>query len=484
VDPACRAPGREYERFRFSQCVEDIRTTLDHLEQAFDSRRAVLVSFSQSAIEARRVTATDDRVHGWVSVVGAPDLQNSLRILSGGIDFPYGHQRGVRFGIQEMLGVPVDMDLAIEDGLAHNLWFAEDGRRDMMNVRVPVVWIHGRYDAWMDLDRVQDILSCGDTSRRRLIEIPIGHQMRTSTVALESFQLIASETLRMLTGREAGPTLPDLAALDERRRAERVRVRAGAPDLHAFWEDYLLGRDRDFGIDLLASMSSYENLMTTQIERLGLAPSARIADLGAGTGALAAYLGRLADVPPVDITALDFVSQGLGRARERAAPIFDAGGALHAVRCDLSLRHSGAAVPLATGTFDAALASLLVSYLDDPARLLAEAHRILKPGGRLVVSSLRRDADTSKLYVEGIEELRAGRGAERLGPHATESIDRALRSFMNDASRLLELEENETFRFYDAGELTALVEAAGFRDVRVDESFGDPPQAVVVSARR
>ena len=60
----------------------------------------------------------------------------------------------------------------------------------------------------------------------------------------------------------------------------------------------------------------------------------------------------------------------------------------------------------------------------------------------------------------------------------------AARSFLNDAARLLELEEDGTFRFYDADELVATVRTAGFQDARVDESFGDPPQAVVISARR
>jgi ubiquinone/menaquinone biosynthesis C-methylase UbiE len=130
------------------------------------------------------------------------------------------------------------------------------------------------------------------------------------------------------------------------------------------------------------------------------------------------------------------------------------------------------------------LASLLASYLRDPDALLREAHRLLRPGGRLVVSSMRRDADTSKLYVEGVEELKAGRGRALLGEQDPQAVVEASRSFLNDASRLLTLEEDGTFRFYDPDELVAAVRAAGFRDVRADESFGDPPQAVVVSARR
>jgi ubiquinone/menaquinone biosynthesis C-methylase UbiE len=280
--------------------------------------------------------------------------------------------------------------------------------------------------------------------------------------------------------------LPDLAALEDRRRAERSRIRGDAPDLHAFWQDYLLGRDRVYGIDLMAAVSSYEDLMRLQVERLELTAGARVADLGAGTGPLVAHLAREAGNPaPLTISALDFVGEALDRARGRAQPLAAAGVALHPVRCDLDVDGAAErAVPLRDGACDAVLASLLVSYLPDPGALLREARRLLRPGGRIVVSSLRRDADTSKLYVEGVEELKAGRAQALLGEHAPEQLTDALRGFLNDAARLLDFEEAGTFRFFDADELVQLVRAAGFRDARVDDSFGDPPQAVVVSARR
>ena len=157
-----------------------------------------------------------------------------------------------------------------------------------------MTWIHGRHDAWMDLERARQVLSCGDTSKRRLIEIPVGHQMRSSQMALESFQLIAGEAVRILRGRPGKPALPDLAGLEGRRLAERARVKGGPPDLHAFWQDYLLGRGRDFGIDLMAAMSPYEDLMALQVTRLDLAPGARVVDLGAGTGALVNHLASSA----------------------------------------------------------------------------------------------------------------------------------------------------------------------------------------------
>ena len=49
--------------------------------------------------------------------------------------------------------------------------FLEDARRDMSRIEVPITWIHGKYDAWMDLDRVVESMSCGRTDNRRIIEV-------------------------------------------------------------------------------------------------------------------------------------------------------------------------------------------------------------------------------------------------------------------------------------------------------------------------
>jgi hypothetical protein len=55
---------------------------------------------------------------------------------------------------------------------------------------------------------------------------------------------------------------------------------------------------------------------------------------------------------------------------------------------------------------------------------------------------------------------------------------------LNEASRLLDLEESGQFSFWDVEELDALLAAEGFRGVKVWPSLGSPPQAVVASAFR
>ncbi|ABC79932.1 ArsR/SmtB family transcription factor [Anaeromyxobacter dehalogenans] len=113
---------------------------------------------------------------------------------------------------------------------------------------------------------------------------------------------------------------------------------------------------------------------------LALVPPAwTVADLGCGTGAVAAELApRVRRVIAVDRSA------AMLRAARRRTARFD----------NVELHEADLAdLPLEDGGCDAALLVLVLAYLDDPAPALAEAVRVLRPGGRLVVLDAARHQD-------------------------------------------------------------------------------------------
>lgn len=99
-----------------------------------------------------------------------------------------------------------------------------------------------------------------------------------------------------------------------------------------------------------------------------------VADLGCGTGIVAAELAQVVR----QVHAIDHSEAMLGAARRRIQNLPNV--TLH--EADLE------ALPLENCSTDAALMLLVLSYLPDPPAVLAEAARILKPGGRLVLIDL------------------------------------------------------------------------------------------------
>jgi ubiquinone/menaquinone biosynthesis C-methylase UbiE len=242
----------------------------------------------------------------------------------------------------------------------------------------------------------------------------------------------------------------------------------------------LLGRDETLGIELMTAASAYRSLMEAQIKELALAPGTRVADLGSGVGSFPIQLAERWPNDTSTIYELDIVRSALKRGRDRLIESGYRSSLVRPVECDLS---GSAVVPLRTCAVDRVMASLLFSYIHDPQALLNEIRRILTPGGRLVASSLRRDADISKIYMDGLAELRQAPVMQRLGS-ALPLVSHAAPRFLNDAAKLLEYEEVGFFQFWDEEEFTSILENAGFRVVSCKRAFGDPPQAIVVAAVR
>ncbi len=100
-------------------------------------------------------------------------------------------------------------------------------------------------------------------------------------------------------------------------------------------------------------------------------PDSTIADLGAGTGELSATLSPFVR----RIVAVDASTQMLTAARTRLA---DAS--------NVDIRHGELeSLPIANAEVDAAVMSLVLHHVAEPAKALGEAARVLRPGGRLIV---------------------------------------------------------------------------------------------------
>jgi ArsR family transcriptional regulator len=123
-----------------------------------------------------------------------------------------------------------------------------------------------------------------------------------------------------------------------------------------------------------------------------------VADLGCGTGALAAELARSVR----KVLAVDQSAAMLRTARK----VLASHGNVELQEGSLE------ALPLRDRCCDAAVASLVLAYLDDPAPALREALRVLRPGGCLVVLEARAHEDADLKLRLG--QAHAGLAGERI----------------------------------------------------------------------
>jgi arsenite methyltransferase len=109
-------------------------------------------------------------------------------------------------------------------------------------------------------------------------------------------------------------------------------------------------------------------------EALGAAPGERVLDVGCGPGFFVAEL-------------LDRVGpEGAVAGTDRSPEMLAAAARRCARRANVEFHRADAtALPVAGGAFDRALCVQVLEYLPDPDAALAELHRALRPGGRLVV---------------------------------------------------------------------------------------------------
>ncbi len=101
-------------------------------------------------------------------------------------------------------------------------------------------------------------------------------------------------------------------------------------------------------------------------EALAGAPGRRLADIGGGTGNYAQALAREGWEPVV----LDRSAGMLGHAAAKGLQTMEA---------------DATSLPLADASFDAAMLVSMLHHVEEPRAALAEAARILRPGGRLAV---------------------------------------------------------------------------------------------------
>ena len=154
------------------------------------------------------------------------------------------------------------------------------------------------------------------------------------------------------------------------------------------------------------------------VDALSLQPGERVLDIGSGPGFLACEMASAVGASG-SVTGIDPSEHMLSLAGERQAPghvTFGPGNATD--------------LPFADGAFDVVTSTQVYEYVADMPRALAEAHRVLRPGGRLLV--LDTDWDSIVWASSDTDRMRRVLGAwdeHLVDPH----LPRLLAGLMADA---------------------------------------------------
>jgi SAM-dependent methyltransferase len=225
---------------------------------------------------------------------------------------------------------------------------------------------------------------------------------------------------------------------------DRQRMRAGFDRFYArkwtghdgFWLDWYPAH-----LGLYADLLRARNAAISAALPRGLG---RVLDCGCGAGDVSALLRDHA----ATVVSIDIAQANLVQTRRNLA----ASGGSHV------LRASAEDLPFASGQFDAVVLADVIEHIPGRAQALAELHRVLAPGGLLIVATpdgdvLEKIEQVDRVAMRAVRTARAAvRFAQRRPPIAAPVVD-------DDAWEA----------FFTRPELAAAVEAAGFR-IRAHEN--------------
>jgi 2-polyprenyl-6-hydroxyphenyl methylase/3-demethylubiquinone-9 3-methyltransferase len=174
--------------------------------------------------------------------------------------------------------------------------------------------------------------------------------------------------------------------------AEPLAARPAGPQVNNTWYAELGARwyaADDTPIALLRAESRHRNPWIADEIARAFGPSpCRVLDLGCGGGFLSNYLaGRGHSVTGVDTTAENLaVARASDPSRSAVYELADA-----------------CALPYAPSSFDVVCAMDLLEHVEEPGRVIAEASRVLVPGGLFVFHTFNRTWQARLIIIKGVE---------------------------------------------------------------------------------
>lgn len=327
-------PKRGYEMlyYRISQGRDDLQATIEyvHNNPLFKPSRVIVVAFSMSALDVRKLVSKSDdhKVDYVINVMGVSCAQSAFKKMTGGLDIIGYYKLGIQNSLFGILGNMLDLDNLAEDLINQKYAYMTDARLDMSKISIPILWIYGKYDKWIDENEVKELMGIESSGSREVIEIPTGHNLRSSEDAIKTFKLITSWVHKKLYNEKITPLEPDRDNLVDLIAYERERILSSEEfNVEEYWKEYLIGKSgSSFGYDFYKNIKEFRDFLTFESKLADLNDKERLVDMGCGTGLLVENMLNLAvnqkrDIRNAQIIMIDLIKEALDKTKTKVKRI-------------------------------------------------------------------------------------------------------------------------------------------------------------------
>ncbi|HEY1372029.1 MAG TPA: methyltransferase domain-containing protein [Candidatus Binatia bacterium] len=459
---------------------DDILSAVDFLDRRYAARPIGVFASSLACRALLRAAREDERIALLINFVSIVDVRKTLCAIYKE-DHLERTLKGLPNGVMDVLGLQVDADnflrAAIDEHYADLATTLEDAR----NIQAPGVFFAAEHDGWVDLDDVEEVVSALPTRRKELRVLQDGmHRLyENPSVAKAALKGAVECALRYLPTAKPQARIgdPDLKEIGHRIRKEKERYRllrgVNKDDEREFWKSYLEK------YSFIINVHDYWNLLDFIYRVLGdPKPGHRVLDAGCGIGNYGTFLlmktiyGRrlfsATERGSYEYVGVDFVSGAIAQAQrthDGFSREFANGGP--PARYNYLLADLENPLPFPARSFDQVCMNLVVSYLQEAPRTLADMARLLKPKGRIVVTSLKPFADLSQVYRNYVSVAEEPRQIEEA------------RKLLSNAGKVMAKEAEGIYRFFTEEELADLLKEAGLTDIETFRAFGNQANVAV-----
>lgn len=473
-----------------SNMSRDLGELRCYLESRLPPRNIGILATSLAARAALKLVGCDSRFRFLICFAPIVNVRETLRAVYRE-DLLENFRGGKKYGTLDILGFGIDADNFLEDAIDQSFADISSTIRDARRIAVPTFFFIGQQDSWVDIAEVRSVLNVIDSNKKELIVLPtVFHRLMENPRAAEKGLRLAVAGLLSVFGCAADLNdiqVPATDVLQFRDSQEKNHLRNiyaySKSEERRFWRKYL------GNFQYIIKVSDYYSLLESIYKRLGGAWSGqKILDAGCGIGNYGLFLltkelyrisqnPRYLNCAPISYFGLDFLWDAISEASRKITGLqkeFRRKGGIadskrdfldaQFIAADLDLR-----LPLPDNFFDHVCMNLVLSYVQDADKVLRELWRVLRPGGKIVISSLKPNADLSEIYRNFI-----------VAAETPEEIDEG-RKLLSNAGMIRLKEVVGVYHFYNDKELRMMARNAGFNRIKTFHSFGNQANLVVCS---